>query len=299
MESNNTMLTRFFTQNTLQNVSTDPCVPLELMRKIVRRYQIPTGEADVNGTVISEIYHYVSRSYRNEYFYKNTLLNKLIINLHRVNTTTALTEVPIAKSKADFIMINGKAVVYEIKTELDTFERLLNQIADYYKAFDHVCVVTSEQQLFELQRLLGDSPVGIYLLNKKNRIHKVKEPQEYKELLDKKIICKILNKPEYEAIVLSEYGALPNVTPVNYYKECSKLLYRIPMEKLYALFLRELKKRNKIEIIDYSTIPEALHFLVYFSKNRTKKVSELHSFLNDQFEGDENDVLSFAARQTE
>ena len=38
--------------------------------------------------------------------------------------------------------LNGKAVVYEIKTELDNLERLESQISDYYKAFDHVAVVT-------------------------------------------------------------------------------------------------------------------------------------------------------------
>ena len=65
--------------------------------------------------------------------------------MHSVNTTTALTEVAIAKSKADFVLINGKAVVYEIKTELDNLERLCSQIDDYYKAFDHVAVVTYEK----------------------------------------------------------------------------------------------------------------------------------------------------------
>ena len=63
-----------------------------------------------------------------------------------MNTTTALTEIPIAKSKADFVLINGKAVVYEIKTELDNFDRLENQINDYYKAFDHVAVVTCKRK---------------------------------------------------------------------------------------------------------------------------------------------------------
>ncbi|MBU5889902.1 sce7726 family protein, partial [Vibrio cholerae O1] len=77
---------------------------------------------------------------RNEYFYKNTLLNKLLLGKHSLNTTTAITEIPINKSKADFILINGKAVVYEIKTGLDSFERLESQIEDYFKAFVNVYV---------------------------------------------------------------------------------------------------------------------------------------------------------------
>ncbi len=89
--------------------------------------------------------------------------------MHSVNTTTALTEVAIAKSKSDFVLINGKAVVYEIKTELDNLERLSSQVDDYYKAFDHVAVVTYEKNLQkQLQKVLDsiDKPVGIYVLRK-------------------------------------------------------------------------------------------------------------------------------------
>ena len=122
MGDNNTILTRVFTQNTLKSliVQNDDA---SIICKVVRRYKIPCSGESSNGEVISQIYNYIDSSYRNEYFYKNTLLNKLLIHVHRVKTTVALTEVPIARSKADFIMINGKAVVYEIKTELDTFER--------------------------------------------------------------------------------------------------------------------------------------------------------------------------------
>ena len=45
----------------------------------------------------------------------------------------ALTELPVGDSKADFIMINGRGVVYEIKTDLDNLLRLENQIRDYYR----------------------------------------------------------------------------------------------------------------------------------------------------------------------
>ncbi|MFS4830453.1 sce7726 family protein [Staphylococcus aureus] len=73
---------------------------------------------------MKSLYNYLKKSYRNEYFYKNTMLNKLLLGRHSVNTTTALSEMPIGKSIADFILLNGKGVVYEIKTELDKDEFL-------------------------------------------------------------------------------------------------------------------------------------------------------------------------------
>ena len=58
--------------------------------------------------------------------------------------------------KQIFVLINGKAVVYEIKTELDNLERLESQIDDYYKAFEHVAVVTYEKNLKQLKKVLDN-----------------------------------------------------------------------------------------------------------------------------------------------
>lgn len=284
MGTNNLILTRAFTQNTLKDFVNCPN-SISILSSIVKRYEITYTQDTKNESIISDIYQYLGNSYRNEYFYKNTLLNKLIINVHRLNTTTALTEVPVAKSKADFIMINGKAVVYEIKTELDTFERLESQIHDYYKAFDHVCVVTSESQAEELMIRFNNSPVGVYVLSKKNTIKRLKEPETFRELLDKEQIFKILNKPEYENLIKKITKGLPNVTPVNYYRECKRIACELSIEELYSLFLKELKKRNRIDIIDFTQIPYALRFLVYFSKFQKPQLEALNEYLNKPFKG--------------
>ena len=282
MSDNNTILTRVFTQNTLKSFISEETDP-SILHKVVRRYKIPCSGECSNKDIISEIYSYIGSVYRNEYFYKNTLLNKLLVHVHRLKTTVALTEVPIARSKADFIMINGKAVVYEIKTELDTLERLEHQIDDYYKAFDHVCVVSSDSQKDELIERFKDSRVGIYTLTKRNTLCRVKEPEEYRDKLDLQCIFKILNKPEYESIVMKLQGKLPDVTPVKYYKECCRIVCNESIDKIYPLFLKELKKRNRIDIIDFSGIPDALNFLVYFCKYKEKEFNQLKLFLDEPY----------------
>lgn len=283
MEQNNTVLSRMFSQNSLKGLIAQDDDATSTFYSIVRRYKINVNEGMTNEEVISEIYSYLDHQYRNEYFYKNTLLNKLIVNVHRLRTTVALTEVPIAKSKADFIMINGKAVVYEIKTELDTFDRLKSQIADYYKAFDHVCVVTSLEQSEILMKEVENSPLGIYVLSKRNTIQRIKEPQEYRERLDLQYIFKILNKPEYEQLLLRLGDTLPNVTPINYYRACQKLFYKHGIDEVYPLFLKTLKSRNRIDVVDFKAVPYALRFLAYFAKYRNAEYQELDAFLAEQF----------------
>lgn len=124
-------------------------------KKCIVRY-VSNDDEITYGEVISKIYAYMDKEYRNEYFYKNTIFNQLLVQRHDLYNTAALTELPIADSKADFVMINGKGVVYEIKTDLDNFQRLQNQINDYYKIFSYVNVVVSKNQLKKVRDVLED-----------------------------------------------------------------------------------------------------------------------------------------------
>ena len=106
---------------------------------VVKRYINDVGSKD-HGELISEIYAHLGKQQRNEYYYMNTLLNKLLDGIHNVNTTTALSQVRIGHSIADFVMINGEGKVYEIKSDLDNFGRLKDQLSDYYRAFNKVFI---------------------------------------------------------------------------------------------------------------------------------------------------------------
>ena len=253
---------------------------------VVKRY-VENPELKKNADLISAIYTELREGYRNEYFYKNTLLNKLLLGVHSMNTTTALTEIPIAKSKADFLLINGKAVVYEIKTELDNFERLETQITDYYRAFDHVAVVTSELNLPILEKKLEviDKPVGVYVLTKKGSLHTERKPQKYEKDLDLEILFKLLRKPEYESIILEKFGELPNVNQFEYYRECKKMFLKIPIDDAYLLVIRQLKKRAQIIKDEFVNVPYELKFLVYFMELKKDDYQNLNEFLQQRYGG--------------
>ncbi len=277
-------LNRIFTRNMLLRLI-DGKVD-DVYSSVVRRY---TSDADqkTNRALISEIYCELKNNYRNEYFYKNTLLNKLLLGVHSVNTTTALTEMAIAKSKADFVLINSKAVVYEIKTELDNLERLNSQIDDYYKAFDHVAVVTYEKNLQQLQKVLDsmDKPVGIYILRKNGKLGTIRKPERYSGNLDKEIIFKLLRKSEYEDIIVQRYGYLPDVTQFKYYSTCKKMFLQIPIEESYILVLRILKKRTYLEKEEFIKIPYELKFLAYFMDLTHDDYQKLEVFLECRYGG--------------
>lgn len=279
MSTNNMILNHFFTQSVFNNMVYSDDV--SLFKTIIRLYVKEPKNKD-NRTLISEIYDYMSNEYRNEYFYQNTLLNKLLVGKHSVNTTTALTQIPIEKSKADFILINGKAVVYEIKTALDTFERLNTQIENYYKAFNHVCVVTSENQFEQACEKLKHTSVGVYTLTEQETLSKKKrkEPVPDNSRLNHVSIFKILHKVEFENIILRYYGKLPKCSQVFHYDECLKMFQAIPIMNAYEMALAELKNRNKIECSEFEKIPYSLKSLVYFSRpSSNKEWNSINEFL--------------------
>ncbi len=282
--ANNQILNRLFTLNSFNELL--QYGSNSVYDAIIKRY-INDPEDKLNGEIISEIYGILEKTYRNEYYYENTLLNTLLIGVHKPKTTTALAQIPIARSIADFILINGKAVVYEIKTELDSFDRLSSQISDYYKAFSYVCVVTSENQFDSLQQLFVDSPVGIYSLTKKGSLSKKlrKEPVEYNTCLNHNAIFNMLRKREFENVIYKYYNTLPQSTPAFYYTECMKAFSEIPINKAYSMALIELKKRNFISYELIKKTPIEFRSLLYFSKSSANSFDALDSFINSKFGG--------------
>lgn len=281
--ANNIILNRLFTIAAFQELieETNSRIYSDIINRYVNTTDIPT-----NAEAITEIYSFMRKKYRNQYYYKNTILNKLLLGVHSINTTTALTEIPISTSKADFLLINGKAVVYEIKTELDNLDRLESQIQNYYKAFDHVCVLTCDEYARTLLERFKNTSVGIYVLTKRETISRLKEPETYSDLLDLNVMFKVLNKPEFEKIIFQYYKELPKISQVKYYSKCQECFCNIPLKDAYLSFLKVLKTRNKVSDVNlFNMVPYELKSLVYFSQYRNSDYLNLENFLVSKIGG--------------
>lgn len=279
-DNSNINLNRFFTRSILMDLINNQ--ESNLYNQFTEQF-LYNDKSNTHNELISQVYKHLNKQYRNEYFYKNTLLNKLLLGRHSLNTTTALNEIPVNKSKADFILINGKATVYEIKTELDSLERLESQINDYYKAFNHVCVVTGESNFEKAYNLLKDTDVGVCVLTDRNTISTRKEPIKSNKKLDHTIMFKVLRKKEYENILFRHYGNLPETSQIKYFRACLELFRNIEMDRAYDYMVDELKKRNIKEVDEYKKVPYELKFLVYFSDFKKRDYMKLQCFLNEKW----------------
>lgn len=256
---------------------------------VVKRY-IDDPESKSHGELISEIYAHLGKQQRNEYYYMNTLLNKLLNGIHNVNTTTALSQVRIGHSIADFVMINGEGRVYEIKSELDNFDRLNDQLCDYYRAFSKVSVLASIHELEKVKKVLstfgdmGDA-VGIYVLSDRDTIFnkdRSREPQEFSDFLDHASIFKLLRKREYENVILRHFGQLPKSDPVFHFKACLGQFLTIPILDAQKSAFQELKKRNKITVEEFGKIQPELKSVIYFS-GLVRQMPKLEQLLQKKY----------------
>jgi len=266
----------------------------EVYDYVVQRY-VNDPDNKTHGEIISEIYTHLGREKRNEYYYMNTLLNKLLVGIHNVNTTTALSKVRIGRSIADIVMINGDGKVYvmEIKSELDNFDRLYHQVSNYFTAFSKVSVLSSIHELEKVEQLLSDfgeigDAVGIYVLSDHDTIFnkaKSREPKQYTDLLDYSCIFKLMRKHEYENLLLQYYKEIPKTPPAFYFKACLEMFKNIPISTAQDMVFNQLKKRNRIEKSEFENVQNELKSIVYFSE-LSIMIPTLEQFLQKRYKGE-------------
>lgn len=204
------------------------------------------------------VFSSLKHNYRNEYIYKNVIINDLLIGQFGLETTNALNEFRINKSIADLVLLNGTSKVFEIKTELDNPVRLATQIIDYKKVFQEIYIVTFHSLSDKYIDIIDDS-IGILVLTDDTKLKPIRDAKINTEF-DPISILKCLRKPEYTNVLIKYFGYLPEVSDVKFYRACKELFQKIPHEKLHELMLEELKKRRLKEndLLASNSIPESL-----------------------------------------
>lgn len=276
------ILKRFFSKSMLQHLLENQHD--HLFATAIHKY-IKNPDGMTYDQLFSQIYSYIAHSYRTEYYYKNSLFNKILLKNHNPRTTVAFTEFPIARSKADFVMINGRGSVYEIKTELDNLDRLETQINDYYKAFSQVIVLTYEKNVEKVEKIVPSS-TGIMVLTQRGALRIIRKAIDNRDYFDIETIYKILRKDEFESVLLRSGKSLPNCDSFTYYKTCYTLFSQMDIQTAQREMLRELKSRICMEKRDSIVyVPNSLRFLVYTDKTGEQCLPKLNQLLTTVYGG--------------
>lgn len=102
---------------------------------------------------------FILEHYPNETTIRSNFINKVLLPLNQNNIS--IFELPVGESRVDICKVNGHSTAYEIKTELDNFDRLNKQLTDYFDVFESVYVITSEKCWIDILDYIP-STCGVY-----------------------------------------------------------------------------------------------------------------------------------------
>lgn len=234
-----------------------------------------------NLDLIKSFYRILEKNYRCEYIYKNTLFNA-ILKENGLKSTLTLNEFKIGKSIADLVLLNGSAQIYEIKTELDSLDKLEKQIEDYLKFANKIHIVADDAHLAQLQTAYKDSTIGIVLLNNKNRLETIKEAESDTRFFDFDTLFKVLRKQEYLDLTMCNFSYIPDVPNTRIYRCCYELLSKVDIEKFQKQVIAKLKERsiqNPKKLMSRKT-PKELKYICNSLDLNEKEYEVLYDFLN-------------------
>ena len=154
-------------------------------KELLKSYNKITSNSITEKTDIRALYNnIIIKNYPIENVIKFSFIKNFCLN-KSPNKTTTIFELNALSSRADICSINGKSIVYEIKTEFDTFYRLEHQLLDYKKLFQEIYIVIHESKLSEALKIL-DTQVGIisYYQNRMSNIKfkKIREASTNKNI---------------------------------------------------------------------------------------------------------------------
>lgn len=229
--------------------------------------------------ILTFLYSELQSKYRSEYIYKNALLNKFLIEKYSLSRTSVLNEFAIGNSIADFILLNGEARIYEIKTDLDSLDKLDKQLSDYIQFANKVYIVTSPKHVDKILLKYADSSIGVIEFTNKNKFKELKAAHNNLDHFNYLTIFKTLRKKEYLEIIEEYFGFIPNVPNTLIFKECLELIKMIDVGCFQTLAFNKLKRR-KIKCPDLFKSHETPYELKHICYTLDLSEREYNNFYN-------------------
>ena len=220
------------------------------------------------------------RGQRHEYIYKNAIIRKVLLGKHSLRTASVLSEFRVGTSKADLVILNSTATVYEIKSERDSLDRLSGQLRDYRRVFAKINVITDESHL---KPVLDRTPpeTGVLVLDGRGCIRTVRESKETFDDIDPETVLDALTVREAQSILRAAKQEVPNVPNTLMRTRLRDLFLDLEPEFLHREMAKALKvSRSQARIADYvEAVPDALKAMALSialpKKNRLRLLSAL------------------------
>ena len=198
--------------------------------------------------------------HRDEYIYRAAITHKVLMGTHSLRTASMLNEFRAGVCKADLVVLNGTATVYEIKSERDSLVRLATQVENYKRVFAKVNVIASEDHVSGVLATV-QSDVGVMCLSKRYRISTVREAIDCPGRVCPVTVFESLRTAEAAAILKAMGVPVPQVPNTERHSAMRELYAVLDPAALHVEMVRTLKRTRDLsplgELVD--RLPASLH----------------------------------------
>lgn len=198
--------------------------------------------------------------HRDEYIYRAAISQKVLMGVHSLRTASMLNEFRAGNSKADLVILNGTATVYEIKSERDSLVRLANQIENYKRVFAKVNVIASEGHIDGVLATVPDS-VGVMCLSKRYQIKTIREAVDCPAQICPVTVFESLRMAESIGILQAMGVIVPEVPNTQRHAAMRAIFAELDPIMLHKEMVRTLKQKRSLASLDefINRLPMSLH----------------------------------------
>lgn len=221
-----------------------------------------SGKSTTLADAFDDALRLMTKRYRNEYVFKNTIVDRIVFGRHSPRTAAALLELRAGKSIVDVAVFNGTSTAYEIKTDLDDFSRLGQQLSCYEESFERVAVVTSPRLA---PRVLAAVPkyVGVLALTDRGSLSEMRAPTSGLERLSQVGLFGLLRRQETLNILERTLGYEIDVPPASLWRRTRDLFLSLAIDAAHAHVVDELRTRGMRAATNATAMPRSLRAMAY------------------------------------
>jgi hypothetical protein len=183
--------------------------------------------------------------FRHEYIYKAALTHKILLGTYSLQTASMLTEFRVRECKADLVILNGTATVYEVKSERDSLTRLERQISAYLDVFAQVYVIAPETHLCAVKAAVPRE-VGIMSLTSRYQISTLRESVCRPSRTSAAAIFDSIRTDEARTILRMQGVTIPDVPNTELSSFLRKLFSKLDGRTAHAGMVAVLKKTRNL-----------------------------------------------------
>lgn len=182
---------------------------------------------------------------RHEYVYKAALTNKILLGTHSPRTASILTEFRVGTCKADLVILNGTATVYEIKSERDSLKRLQRQIDAYKTVFGYVNVIAGENHIESIIDVVSPD-VGILTLSDRYQISICREAADQSSKTNPEAIFNCVRMSEAKRILTGLGYDIPCLPNTELYPYLRSQFIKLAPEEAHNKMVKVLRETRNL-----------------------------------------------------